>query len=108
MRKFHNKPNDSFVPLVYSSIEELSVNASVVFVDSTTSVFRDDIDIVPVTLSDGTKYVPWGGDNNMPYHILNLIEKDETLSTCQLFNAEVCYGSGLYDLHLSMSRGGGM
>lgn len=95
MRKFHNKPKDSFVPLVYSSIEELIVNASVVFVDSTTSVFRDDIDIVPVTLSDGTKYVPWGGDNNMPYHILDLIEKDETLSTCQLFNAEVCYGSGL-------------
>ena len=24
-----------------------------------------------------------------------MIEKDETLSTCQMFNAEVCYGSGL-------------
>ena len=31
----------------------------------------------------------------MPYEILNLIESDETLSTCQMFNAEVCYGSGL-------------
>ena len=31
----------------------------------------------------------------MPYHILDLIEKDETLSTCQIFNAEVCYASGL-------------
>jgi hypothetical protein len=31
----------------------------------------------------------------MPFKILNLIEKDETLSTCQVFNAEVCYGSGL-------------
>ena len=24
-----------------------------------------------------------------------MIESDETLSTCQMFNAEVCYGSGL-------------
>ena len=31
----------------------------------------------------------------MPYDIINLIESDETLSTCQMFNAEVCYGSGL-------------
>lgn len=27
--------------------------------------------------------------------LLALIEKDETLTTCQCFNAEVCYGSGL-------------
>ena len=33
--------------------------------------------------------------NLMPYHILEMVEKDETLSTCQMFNAEVCYGSGL-------------
>ena len=36
-----------------------------------------------------------GGDNNMPYHIIDLIKSDETLATCQMFNAEVCYGSGL-------------
>lgn len=44
------------------------------------------------------KYIPWGGDNQMPYNIIDLIESDETMSTCQMFNAEVCYGSGLvYD-----------
>ena len=31
----------------------------------------------------------------MPYNIIDLIESDETLATCQMFNAEVCYGSGL-------------
>ena len=31
----------------------------------------------------------------MPYKTLNLIESGETLSTCKMFNAEVCYGSGL-------------
>ena len=34
----------------------------------------------------------------MPYNIIDLIESDETMNTCQMFNAEVCYGSGLiYD-----------
>lgn len=31
----------------------------------------------------------------MPFDLLALVEKDETLATCQCFNAEVCYGSGL-------------
>ena len=34
------------------------------------------------------KYIPWGGDNQMPYNIIDLIESDETMSTCQMFNAE--------------------
>ena len=43
-------------------------------------------------------YVPCGADNQLPFNVLDLIEKDETLATCQVFNAEVCYGSGLlYD-----------
>ena len=27
--------------------------------------------------------------------LLNLIESDEILATCQMFNAEVCYSNGL-------------
>ena len=68
---------------------------SVAFITDSAKVFKDDIDIAPITLSDGTQYMPWGGDNMMPYNILSMIEKDETLATCQMFNAEVCYGSGL-------------
>ena len=38
----------------------------------------------------------------MQYNIIDLIESDETMSTCQMFNAEVCYGSGLvYDTELA-------
>ena len=33
----------------------------------------------------------------MPYNIIDLIESDETMSTCQMFNAEVCYGGLIYD-----------
>jgi hypothetical protein len=84
-------PTDSF-----SSVELLpNARGQALFITDSAKVFREDIDIAPITLTDGTQYMPWGGDNMMPYHILELVEKDETLSTCQIFNAEVCYGSGL-------------
>ena len=80
----------------FTSIEQLpNINAAVAFVPDSSHVFKDDVDIVPITLTDGLQYVPWGADNQMPYHVLDMIERDETLSTCQMFNAEVCYGNGL-------------
>lgn len=80
----------------FSSVEQMpNAKGSALFITDSSKVFKDDIDIAPITLTDGTRYMPWGGDNLMPYHILEMIEKDETLSTCQMFNAEVCYGSGL-------------
>ena len=80
--------------LVLSSVEQLP-NAAAAFTVDSAKVFRDDCDIIPITLSENLQYMPWGGDNQMPYHILDMIEADETLSTCQIFNAEVCYGNGL-------------
>ena len=42
----------------------------------------------------------------MPFDLLALVEKDETLATCQCFNAEVCYGSGVAILrHRSLRIG---
>ena len=72
-----------------------NAKGSALFITDSSKVFKEDIDIAPIKLTDGTSYMPWGGDNLMPYNILDMIEKDETLSTCQIFNAEVCYGSGL-------------
>lgn len=31
----------------------------------------------------------------MPFDLLALVDKDETLATCQCFNPDGCYGSGL-------------
>ena len=74
------------------------INAKVAFVPDTTTLFKESIDIPNLTIDDKTSIVPWGADNKMPYDILNKIEQDETLTTCQTFNAEVCYGGGLtYD-----------
>lgn len=82
--------------LNFTSIEELpALSAKAAFMVDSTSVFREQEDIAPVKVSDKLSYIPWGDDNEMPYNILKLIENDETLSTCQMFNAEVCYGAGL-------------
>lgn len=40
-------------------------------------------------------YVPWGGDNLLPYHVQTLIGKNMVTSQCQQFNSLVCYGQGL-------------
>ena len=84
--------------LIFSSVEILpNARASVAFTDPK-PVFKEDGEITPTTLSDTHAYMPWGATNLMPFDIIDLIESDETLATCQMFNAEVCYGSGLqYD-----------
>lgn len=80
----------------FASVEEIPVlKAAAIFTTDTSRVFREERDLSPVPVSDSLNYMPWGADNQMPYNILDLIEADETLSTCQLFNAEVCYGAGL-------------
>lgn len=68
---------------------------AVAFVPDSSTVFREDTRLDVRTLPNGMKFIPWGGDNMMPYNIISKIEDDETLATCQQFNAEVCYGAGL-------------
>ena len=84
----------------FNSIENiLGINAKAIFKVDSSTVFKEDAEMItPVPVDEHLAYMPWGGDNLMPYNIINLIESDETLATCQLFNAEVCFGSGLvYD-----------
>lgn len=85
--------------LNYNSVEDIpGFTARAAFQLRTTAVFKEDGDISPVVVNDNLAYMPWGADNQMPYNVIDLIESDETLATCQLFNAEVCFGSGLlYD-----------
>ena len=86
----------SFSDLNFNSVENLrGFEACAAFTVNSATVFREDVDIVPTIVDDKLSYVPWGGDNQMPFDLLALVEKDETLATCQCFNAEVCYGSGL-------------
>ncbi len=83
-------------PLFTPSVEYLPIaKANAVFTSDSGAVFREDRDIMPVPINDSHSFMPWGGDNHMPYDIMDLFEKDETLATCGLFNAEVCYGAGI-------------
>ena len=78
------------------SVELLpNAKAQVAFVPDSSIVFREDTRLDVRTLPNGMKFIPWGADNMMPYNIILKIEDDETLATCQQFNAEVCYGAGL-------------
>ena len=70
-------------------------DAKIILTFDSSTVFREDSQITPVKIKQGFEYVPWGGDNRMPYNILNLFEEDETLAACQMFNSEVCYAGGL-------------
>ena len=96
----------SFSDLNFNSVENVpGYEARAAFTVNSSSVFKEDIDIVPTIVNDTLSYIPWGGDNQMPFDILNLIENVETLATCQIFNAEVCYGSGLrYDTCVATAK----
>lgn len=63
------------------------------------SIFHDaeDDDIVQTISIAGRQYeyVPWGGDNMLPYHVQTLIGKNMVTSQCQQFNSLVSYGQGL-------------
>ena len=94
----------SFIPPT-SVVTIPGANASAAFTAKTSEVFKEEHNIAPIIINDKMKYIPWGGDNQMPYNIIDLIESDETMSTCQMFNAEVCYGSGLvYDTELATAQ----
>lgn len=68
------------------------------FVPAVKQVWKEDSateSIRPVKLSSGGEYMPWGQDNQMPYDILDMIEQDETINTCQQHNIKNCYAAGL-------------
>ena len=68
----------SFSDLNFNSVENLpGFEARAAFTVNFASVFREDVDIVPTIVDDSLSYVPWGGDNNMPFDILKLNEEGE-------------------------------
>lgn len=80
----------------YTTFEvfEIDVQSKAAIIHDTDKVFREEVDQNPTVIADGYEYMPWGADNLMPFHVMNLIETDETLQTCMQFNAEICYGGG--------------
>ena len=64
--------------LNFTSVETIpNLNASAAFQVDSGKVFKEDVDMVPTIIDKSLSYMPWGGDNIMPYNILKLIEDDE-------------------------------
>lgn len=90
--------SDVFEPFSVEFAQGLQGN--VIFTEDSSNVFREDGDITPITISDDIRIMPWGADNCMPYDIMELIDVDETISTCMNFNAEVAFAAGIRYEHL--------
>ena len=66
--------------LTFTSVHNIpGTHASAAFTSKTSEVFKEEHNIAPIIINDKMKYIPWGGDNQMPYNIIDLIESDETM-----------------------------
>lgn len=73
-------------------LETVEVDAKQIFAD----VKGLDYGYLPT--KDGKnpeKYIKYGSDDQLPYHVIRAIEKDEVLSQNKMFNTQVCFGQGL-------------
>ena len=62
--------------LTFTSVHNIpGTHASAAFISKTSKVFKEEHDIAHVIINDKMKYIPWGGDNNMPYNIIDLIDR---------------------------------
>lgn len=56
--------------LTFTSVHTIpGTHASAAFTSKTSEVFKEEHNIAPIIINDKTKYIPWGGDNQMPYKI---------------------------------------
>lgn len=63
---------------------------------SSSELLRDDDDYITVTQDNKEyKFIQHGSDNFLPYHLLQLINDDDVMSSNKFFNILTCYGSGI-------------
>ena len=56
--------------LTFTSVATIpGTHASAAFTTKTSEVFKEENDIAPIFINERMKYIPWGGDNRMPYKI---------------------------------------
>ena len=63
----------SFIPP--TSVAQIpGTNKAVAFLPKTSEVFKEEHNIAPIIINDKMKYIPWGGDNQMPYNIIEIVQ----------------------------------
>lgn len=58
----------SFIPPT-SVVTIPDAHVSAAFTTKTSEVFKEKHNIAPIFINKRMKYIPWGGDNRMPYKI---------------------------------------
>lgn len=98
----HNGDYDKFVVMpssVVDAVEGLQSEFITRYGGDSDGGFADaEDDDLTQTIGIGGRqyeYVPWGGDNMLPYHVQTMIGKNMVTSQCQQFNSLVCYAQGL-------------
>ena len=60
--------------LTFTSVHTIpDIHASAAFTSKTSEVFKEEHNIAPIIINDKMKYIPWGGDNQMPYNIIDIV-----------------------------------
>ena len=85
----------TFTPSVFTVTDKVAVILTD-YVASREQIFKEEKDIKPRYFGGNKEaFLPWGADDDIPYRILDKIEDDEVLSTCQQHTTKNCYGGGL-------------
>ena len=67
-------------------------------VDDTSTIFdtaQGRITSSAVPQHPTLRYINWGTDNRLPYHIIDLLGGSEVTAQNELFNVLTCYGGGV-------------
>ena len=92
MWQTHKIMDFSFDNLNYNSVENVpGFEARAAFTVNSATVFKEDVDIVPTIVDETLSYIPWGGNNQLPFNIIDLIDNFEnvqvflTINFCDYF-----------------------
>lgn len=82
-------------PEIYT-LEDSNTRVLMNSMDSSPDIFDTDIECPAEPTGDKKhEFIPWGEDNEYPYHLMDAIGRDEVMSQNKHFNVLTCYGSGL-------------
>lgn len=75
-----------------------NASAASEYSENSSTIFDDDADISYKTLTVGGKeysYVPFGGDDYLPYNIISKVGDNMVMAQNKLYNVLTCYGQGV-------------
>lgn len=75
-----------------------ATSANIEYAENSSTVFDGDGIIQPKTFTQGDKeykYIPYGHDDRLPYHLIRMVGDNMVMAQNKLFNVLTCYGGGL-------------